>query len=94
MTSLVCNRYGERAIEALAEWPFSDLDVERNTIDRYLESLSLNVLVPLPFIAKHRVDSRSTLWQFQNTTYDAMIDASEKRLITLAVQAQASRGDV
>ena len=91
MTSMVCNRYGTRAIQALAEWPFDDTNVERNTIDRYLEGLSLNVLVPLPFIAQHRAESRSTLWQFQNTTYDPMIEASEQRLIALSRQALESR---
>lgn len=91
MTSMVCNCYGTRAIQALAEWPFADTNVESNTIDRYLEGLSLNVLVPLPFIAQHRTESRSTLWQFQNTTYDGMIEASEQRLITLSQQAQESR---
>lgn len=84
MTSMVCNRYGANAIQALAAWPFVDRDVERNTIDRYLEGLGLAILVPLPFIARHRADSHSTLWQFRNTTYDAMIDTSEKRLMRLA----------
>lgn len=88
MTSMVCNRYGTRAIQALAEWPVADTDVERNTIDRYLEGLGLNILVPLPFIAQHRAESRSTLWQFQNTTYDAMIESSEQRLMALSRQAQ------
>lgn len=84
MTSTVCNRYGTRAMDALADWPFEDNNAERNTIDRYLERLGLAVLVPLPFIVQHRAESHSTLWHFQNTTYDALIEASEKRLMQMA----------
>ncbi len=76
MTSTVCNRYGHRAIRLLAEWPFADAD-DSNTVDRYLERQQVRVLVPLPFIATHRPDAQSTLWHFDNTTYDDMISASE-----------------
>lgn len=79
MTSMVCNRYGPRAIRLLAEWSFDD-QAESNTIDRYLERQQIRVLIPLPFIARHRPDSQSTLWHFQNTTYDGMITTSEQRL--------------
>lgn len=87
MTSMVCNRYGSRAIDMLAEWPFDDAD-DSNTIDRYLERQPIRVLVPLPFIARHRPDSQSTLWHFQNTTYDDMIATSEARLRRAFVQAR------
>ncbi|WP_017430842.1 hypothetical protein [Vreelandella jeotgali] len=79
MTSTVCNRYGHRAIRLLAEWPFADAD-DSNTVDRYLERQQIRVLVPLPFIATHRPDGHSTLWHFQNTTYDDMIANSEQTL--------------
>ncbi|GAA3897004.1 hypothetical protein GCM10022228_04740 [Halomonas cibimaris] len=94
MTSTVCNRYGTRAMGALADWPFEDNNAERNTIDRYLERLGLSVLVPLPFIVQHRADSHSTLWHFQNTTYDALIEASEKRLMNLARQSSINHKGV
>lgn len=86
MTSMVCNRYGPHAMRLLAEWPFAD-ESESNTIDRYLERQTIRVLVPLPFIATHRPDSCSTLWHFQNTTYDDMIAGCEATLQRLFYEA-------
>lgn len=86
MTSMVCNRYGPHAMRLLAEWPFAD-ESESNTIDRYLERQAIRVLVPLPFIATHRPDSCSTLWHFQNTTYDGMIADCEATLQRLFHEA-------
>ncbi len=84
MTSMVCNVYGERAMRLLADWDPQDRDIERNTIDRYLERHTLRVLVPLPFIAGHQPEQTSTLWNFTNSTYDEMIEKSQALLTAKA----------
>ncbi|WP_087717802.1 glycosyltransferase [Salinicola salarius] len=84
MTSMVCNVYGERAMKVLAAWDPQDRDIERNTIDRYLERHTLRVLVPLPFIAGHQPEQTSTLWNFTNSTYDVMIEKSQAVLAAKA----------
>ncbi|XOB92483.1 glycosyltransferase [Pseudomonadota bacterium 24LQ007] len=83
MVSMVCNGYKPNALQLLSDWSYQADDVDNNTIDRYLESQRLKVLVPLPFIASHAPTQQSTLWKFENSTYDAMIQDSEKRLLQL-----------
>ncbi|MBI1742253.1 glycosyltransferase family 25 protein [Candidatus Acetothermia bacterium] len=51
MVSMVCNIYHESALRLIASWDPTDLDVQHNTIDRYLERQSgLRVIVSLPFL--------------------------------------------
>jgi hypothetical protein len=81
MTSMVFNIYNEKALRHLASWNPENLDVEFNTIDRYLESqANLRIVVTLPFLVGHREEIQSTLWGFQNTQYIKMIADSEQSL--------------
>ena len=81
MTSMVCNIYGEKALELLASWNPGDRCDRCNTIDRYLErQANLRVVVTLPFLVGHREDLHSTIWGFQNTRYRSLIDSSESAL--------------
>jgi len=81
MTSTVCNIYNENALRILASWDPDNLDVHKNTIDRYLESqTSLRVIVCLPFLVGHREEETSTIWGFQNVQYREWFAASEKEL--------------
>ncbi|KVS27360.1 methyltransferase type 11 [Burkholderia cepacia] len=88
MTSTVCNIYNERALRMLAEWDSNDRNDQTNTIDRYLErQADLRVVVALPFLVGHREDVYSTLWGFQNTQYNDLIENSERELGRLAEAA-------
>ncbi|HGO6126764.1 methyltransferase domain-containing protein [Burkholderia cepacia] len=88
MTSTVCNIYSERALRMLAEWDSNDRNDQTNTIDRYLErQADLRVVVALPFLVGHREDVYSTLWGFQNTQYNDLIENSERELGRLAEAA-------
>ena len=80
MVSTVCNLYGKKVLELLSRWDLNNKDVHSNTIDRYLQQYSLQILVPIPFIAGHRPEQTSTLWGFSNSTYDELIIESEKKL--------------
>ncbi|PRF64474.1 hypothetical protein C6Q09_24600 [Burkholderia multivorans] len=81
MTSMVCNIYGERVLRMLAEWDSNDRDDQTNTIDKFLErQADLRVVVALPFLVGHREDVYSTLWGFQNTQYNTLIENSERTL--------------
>ena len=84
MTSMVCNVYSERGMHLLATWDHTNRDDQTNTIDKHLERQpDLRVVVALPFIVGHREDVCSTLWGFQNTTYSALIEKSEKKLFSM-----------
>lgn len=85
MTSTVCNIYNTRALDILSRWNPMDLNVDDNTIDRYLERQpDLRVVVALPFIAGHREEAESTLWGFDNTRYAQMIADAESQINELA----------
>ncbi|TWI28169.1 hypothetical protein IQ24_03786 [Paracoccus sulfuroxidans] len=76
--SMVFNIYNRGIMEYLAEWDPTDKDVDRNTIDRYLERREdTKVILTLPFLVGHRPDTTSTIWGFDNTQYDAVIEKSE-----------------
>ncbi|SJZ99930.1 Glycosyltransferase family 25 (LPS biosynthesis protein) [Oceanospirillum multiglobuliferum] len=81
MISAVCNYYGEHPIKLMSNWDDKNDNINTNTMDRYLESSQFRVLVPLPFIAGHKPEKSSTLWNFKNNTYDEMIAKSEKKLL-------------
>lgn len=81
MTSMVYNIYNRRAMEIIASWDDTNLDVDANTIDRYLESQpELRVLTVLEPLFGHREDANSTLWGFRNSQYTEMILATRKQL--------------
>ena len=80
MTSMVFNIYNRWAIQLIANWSPINSHVETNAIDRYLENADLKVVVAHPYIAGHREDVYSTLWNFQNTQYVDMIHESQVRL--------------
>jgi hypothetical protein len=81
MTSTVCNIYSEKALRILALWNPDNLDVQKNTIDRYLENQTdIRVIVCLPFLVGHREEEISTIWGFQNAQYKDWFIASEKGL--------------
>jgi len=84
MTSMVFNIYNKSGLEHIARWNERDDNVETNTIDRYLEAAGdMRIVVSLPFIAGHQEHLTSSIWGFQNTQYNDMFKASEKKLYSL-----------
>lgn len=79
--SMVFNIYNRKVMKFLAKWDPSDRNVETNTIDRYLENKGgMRVILTLPFLVGHRPDAQSTIWGFDNTQYDDVVEQSQKRL--------------
>lgn len=91
--STVFNIYNKNIIEYLAEWDIEDRNVERNTIDRYLERRKGTVVVTtFPFFVGHRDDLVSAVWGFQNTQYNEMVSRSisvfEKKIENYITKSQ------
>jgi hypothetical protein len=87
MTSTVCNIYAETALRLFSKWDAEDHDVEKNTIDRFIErQKALRVVTTLPFLVGHREDVHSTLWGAHCTGYKALI-ANSEALLRAKVQA-------
>lgn len=81
MTSMVFNLYSGKFFDKLAGWDPSVRDAEHNTIDRFIEAMpDLRVITTLPFLVGHKAELHSTLWGFQNTTYETLITESSQRL--------------
>ena len=80
MMSMVYNIYNRKTIELIAAWDDTNLDVQTNTIDRYLEKHQLRVVTTVPFLVGHLPDQHSTLWNFENSQYDEMIYLSQQKL--------------
>lgn len=80
LISTVFNVYNSRVFDRMALWDERDRDVNKNTIDRFLEHTHLNVLVCHPFLVGHKGDLHSTLWGIQNGEMEAMIQRSEQLL--------------
>lgn len=81
MTSMVFNIYSPKAMRLIANWNDTWKDDQLNTIDRYLESVpGLRVVTLLEPLFGHREDQSSTLWGFQNTQYNSLIDESRALL--------------
>ena len=80
LISTVFNVYHRRIFDRCALWDERNRDVEKNTIDRYLERNHLSVVACCPFLVGHKNELHSTLWGVQNDSMEAMIKRSEERL--------------
>lgn len=81
MTSTVFNIYNERFMDKLDNWDYMDRNVDSNTIDRYMEgNAGVKIITLLPFLVGCQDELQSTLWNFQNTQYNKMIENSVARL--------------
>lgn len=88
IVSTVFNMYSEKTLGLMSEWDYTDRDVYKNTIDRYLEGNRLRILTTCPFLAGHKEDLDSTIWGKSNAAYDAMISASNRKLKKLVDDAE------
>ncbi|WP_372886612.1 hypothetical protein, partial [Shimia sp.] len=91
--SMVFNIYNRDIMAFLAKWDPSNRDVHSNTIDRYLESHGdTRVILTLPFLVQHRPDAQSTIWGFDNTQYDEVVEQSEKLLAEKVAAFRRAQG--
>lgn len=78
---LVYTIYSPKALDLLSRWDISQLDVQKNTIDRYMESNLSDFLVSIPFLVEQDPDLTSTLWKQENSKiYSEAIQSAEKEL--------------
>jgi len=81
MVSAVLNVYNAGFYDAILRWDETDHNVHRNAIDRYMESHEhLRVLTVHPFLVGHKEEQHSTLWGFNNSRYNPLIERSEQKL--------------
>lgn len=89
MISTVFNIYNKQAFEIIADWNELDHNAENNTIDRYLEHMSLRILTTAPFLVGHKEDLQSTIWGQQNTMYSELIEKSSEKIKKLVSDYKA-----
>ncbi len=78
MVSTVLNIYLNPCFSRVSDWDFKNRDVEKNTIDRYLQSEPLRILSMLPFLAEQSEDLSSSIWGFSNIQYRTLINESSE----------------
>lgn len=84
MVSTVFNIYNREMFELFCNWDEQDRDVEKNAIDRYLESKELAVFVKVPFLVGHKEELNSTIWGFSNVQYTDLIEGCQQKLLDMA----------
>jgi len=81
MMSTVFNVYSKRVFDVFARWDETDIDPNRNTIDKYMERQpDLDIVTTRPFLVGHKHEAASTLWGIGNKQYDPMIAKSSMEL--------------
>lgn len=92
MVSMVFNIYNREMFELFLKWDEQNRDVQKNAIDRYLESKDLSVYVKLPFLVGHKEELDSTIWGFSNVQYASMIEKCQNTLLETAKEYENERG--
>lgn len=81
MVSAVLNVYNAGFYDAILRWDETNHDVHVNAIDRYMENQEhIRVFTVHPFLIGHKEEQHSTLWGFQNSRYNALIEQSTHKL--------------
>ena len=78
MISAVFNLYNKEVYPYVIAWDERNEDVHNNTIDRALESKDLKVIATVPFLVGYKENLNSSIWGFNNSQYNDMIEASGK----------------
>lgn len=81
MISMVFNVYCSAFFIKAVEWDETYLDIEKNTIDRYLENNTLKVITTSKFLVGHKEALISTIWGAENSIYNKSIKDSQTRLL-------------
>lgn len=77
---MVCNIYSKRSFDKILEWDNLNTNLENNAIDRFLEHANLKIITTLPFLAGHKEELNSTLWNGSNINYRQLIASSINKL--------------
>jgi len=81
MVSAVLNVYNAGFYDAILRWDETNHDVHINAIDRYMENQEhIRVFTVHPFLVGLKEEQHSTLWGFQNSRYNALIEQSTSML--------------
>ncbi len=81
MVSAVLNVYNSSFYQAILKWDETNHDVHSNAIDRYMENhAGIRVVTLHPFLIGHKEEQESTLWGFNNSNYNEMIEKSTAAL--------------
>ena len=81
MMSMVFNIYNNTIFDIVKKWNHVNVDPENNTIDKYLQKkTNLNVIVTDPFLVYHNDNLNSTLWGFNNSMYNPMINQASAQI--------------
>ena len=92
MVSAVLNIYNTAFYDDILRWDETDHDVASNAIDRYMENIDgIRVLTVHPFLVGHKEEQHSTLWGFQNTRYNKLIEESTRKLEAKVADYRASK---
>lgn len=83
MMSMVFNVYNKSVFNVIAGWDSTNRDVQKNTIDRYLEHTKLGIVTTSPFLVGHKEDLNSTIWGKQNTIYKEFLEKSSKKIVEM-----------
>ncbi len=83
MISTVFNYYRSCVYDSLINWDETNPDMQRNTIDRALETMELKIVTTVPFLVGHKEDLDSAAWGFNNSQYRDQIDKSKEKLENL-----------
>lgn len=91
--------YHRSMLEMIARYEVRGLDIQKHTIDRYLESLAPRCITPLTPLVGHAREFRSSIWNNANDQVADMIANSNARLLALrdayfARTAEAGTGGV
>ena len=80
MISMVFNLYDKSIFEAISNWDNMNRNVQKNTIDRFLENRKMRILTTCPFLVGHKEDLQSTIWGQENSVYSQLIENSSVKL--------------
>ena len=91
MVSTVFNIYNQKAIFIGSEWDDKNHDTS-NTIDRYFEAFSMDVILDYPFLVGHNEDLQSILWDKNNAElYDEMTKKTIEKIEALIAQYETKQ---
>ncbi len=83
MISMVFNDYRSSVFDNLINWDEANPDMQRNAIDRALETMELSIVTTAPFLVGHKEDLDSATWEFNNNHYRDQIEKSKEKLVRL-----------
>ena len=89
---LVFSFFSQKSLKSLSKWNPSDVNMKKNTIDRYMERNLTQFVTSVPFLVKHNHQLDSTIWGEDTAmVYSSMIQNSEEKLKDLCSHHRSSK---